>query len=256
MSVTLVLAFILLLLMLIIGGKKGLGAFVSLWINFILLMGMLILISWGFNMFMVLLIGSSLVLLITIYSAGADEETTTVALQSSLIVMFILILVIIPVEHLNLVQGFTVENSEELEGLSLQIGLDFAQLGIAAALLATLGAIAEAAVAITSGLSEIMEHHPNMELNNLIRSGYHLGQQIVGTALNTILFGFMADFLSLGIMFAKLNYGFGDIMNSKLLVSAILSMMYAFLGVIIVLPITLGLIKIRQIKLQKKKLNH
>lgn len=101
-----------------------------------------------------------------------------------------------------------------------------------------------------------MEHHPNMELNNLIRSGYHLGQQIVGTALNTILFGFMADFLSLGIMFAKLNYGFGDIMNSKLLVSAILSMMYAFLGVIIVLPITLGLIKIRQIKLQKKKLNH
>ena len=128
MSVTFVLALILLVLMVVIGGKKGMGAFVSLWINLILLMGMLLLISWGFSMFMVLLIGSSLVLLITIYSAGADEETTMVSLKSSLIVMLILILVIIPVEHLNFVQGFTVENSEELEGLSLQIGLNFGQL--------------------------------------------------------------------------------------------------------------------------------
>lgn len=248
MSVTFVLALILLVLMVVIGGKKGMGAFVSLWINFILLMGMLLLISWGFSMFMVLLIGSSLVLLITIYSAGADEETTMVSLKSSLIVMLILILVIIPVEHLNFVQGFTVENSEELEGLSLQIGLNFGQLGIAAALLATLGAIAEASVAITSGLSEIMEYHPDMEVNKLIRSGYQLGYQIIGTALNTVLFGFMADFLSLGIMFAKLNYGIGDIVNSKLLVSAILSMLYAFFGVIMVLPITLGLIKIHQLK--------
>lgn len=256
MSVTLVLALILLVLMVVIGGKKGIGAFVSLWINFILLMGMLLLISWGFSMFMVLLIGSSLVLLITIYSAGADEETTMVALKSSLIVMLILILAIIPVEHLNFVQGFTVENSEELEGLSLQIGLNFGQLGIAAALLATLGAIAEASVAITSGLSEIMEHHPDMEVNKLMQSGYQLGYQIIGTALNTVLFGFMADFLSLGIMFAKLNYEIGDIINSKLLVSALLSMMYAFFGVIIVLPITLGLIKIHQRKLKAINSEH
>lgn len=251
MSVTFILALILFILMIIIGGKKGFGAYISLWINFAILMGMLLFISWGFNLWVILLVGSSLVLLITVYSSGADEDTILIALQSSLIVMLILMIIIIPVEHINFVQGFAVENSEELEGLSLQIGLNFGQLGVAAALLATLGAIAEAAVAITSGISEIMYHHPQMKLFDLIKEGRQLGQQIVGTALNTVLFGFMADFLSLGMMFAKLHYSFAEIINSKLFVAAILSMIYAFLGVIMVLPITLMLINLRH----KHKLN-
>jgi len=253
MTVTMILALILFLLMIGIGGVKGFGAFISLWINFGILFAMIMMINWGFNIFVILLFGSLLVLLITILSAGADEETTTIAMLASMIVMVVLVAIIFPMEHLNLAQGFAVENSEELESLSLQIGLNFVNIGIVAALLATLGAIAEASIAITSGFDEIASHHPEMSLVDLLKAGAHLGQQIVGTAVNTVLFGFMADFLSLGVMFAKLNYSFGDILNSKLFVASMLAMLYAFLGVILVLPVSLLLIRIRRNRVQSDK---
>src|SRR5699024_11740023 len=88
---------------------------------------------------------------ISVLSASADERTTAIALIASLIVMFILLAVILPTEQITIAQGFSEENSEDLEGLSLAINIDFGTLGIVAALLATLGAIAEASVAIATG---------------------------------------------------------------------------------------------------------
>lgn len=233
MSVTLMLSLILLALMIIIGGMKGIGAFVSLWINFAIMVVMIMLINFQFNALAVLLVGGAFLLTVTILSAGADERTTTIALMASFIVMFALVILILPAEHLAMAQGFAEENSEELEGLSLGININFVTLGIVAALLATLGAIAEAAIAIAAGIGEL--------LAGLARSGQHLGQQIIGTAVNTVLFGFMADFLSLAIWFGKLHYSLGEIVNAKLFTSSMLSLLYAILGVIVILPITMAI---------------
>ncbi|AVO65870.1 YibE/F family protein [Weissella cibaria] len=241
MSVTLMLSLILLALMIIIGGMKGIGAFVSLWINFAIMVVMIMLINFQFNALAVLLVGGAFLLTVTILSAGADERTTTIALMASFIVMFALVILILPAEHLAMAQGFAEENSEELEGLSLGININFVTLGIVAALLATLGAIAEAAIAIAAGIGELLADQPNMSLASLARSGQHLGQQIIGTAVNTVLFGFMADFLSLAIWFGKLHYSLGEIVNAKLFTSSMLSLLYAILGVIVILPITMAI---------------
>lgn len=244
MTVTMVLAIILFVLMVAIGGGKGVGAFASLWVNFGIMIVMIMLINFQFNAMAVLLVGGAFLLTITILSSGADEETTSIALIASFIVMIALVLLILPAEHLAMAQGFAEENSEdseELEGLSLGINVNFVTLGIVAALLATLGAIAEAAIAIAAGVGELRHDQPNMKTSQLIRTGQKLGQQIIGTAVNTVLFGFMADFLSLAIWFGKLHYTIGEIMNAKLFTSSMLSLLYAILGVILVLPITLAI---------------
>jgi uncharacterized membrane protein len=241
MSVTITLALVLLILMIMIGGWKGVGAFVSLWLNFAVLVVMIMLINFHFNPIWVMLGGGAIVLTITILSASADEQVTTNAMLGSFIVMILLTMLIIPAESLAMAQGFAVENSEELEGLSLGIGLNFISIGIVAALLATLGAIAEAAIAIAASTGELLEQNPTISLKQFATAGSEVGHQIVGTAVNTVLFGFMADFLSLAIWFGKLHYSLGEIVNSKLFTSAMLSMLYAILGVIIVLPITMSL---------------
>lgn len=239
MTVTIALALILFILMVLIGGGKGLGAFVSLWINFFVLACIITLISFSFNPFWVLMIGGGIILTITIISTGSNENTTSLALTVSFIVMILLLLVIVPTEYLSLSAGFSVENSEALEGLSLGINVPFATLGICAALLATLGAIAEAAVAIAAGLNELKQDQPDANLSQIIHAGQGLGREIVGTAVNTVLFGYLADFLSLSLLFTRLNYSFAEIFNTKLFTSAVLSLMYSILGVVLVLPFTL-----------------
>lgn len=246
MSVLMMLSVILFVLMLAIGGIKGIGAFISLWISFAIMVVMIVLISFQFNAFWVLLIGGASLLTVTVLSASADERTTAIALIASLIVMFILLAVILPTEQITIAQGFSEENSEDLEGLSLAINIDFGTLGIVAALLATLGAIAEASVAIATGIGELLNSKPSLKNKELINVGQILGKQIIGTAVNTVLFGFLADFLSLAILFSKLKYSFVEVINSKLFTSSMLSLLYALLGVIITLPITIGIFLLYQ----------
>jgi uncharacterized membrane protein len=241
MSVTVVLALVLFVLMVLIGGMKGVGAFVSLWLNFGVMVVMILLINFHFSPLWVMLGGGAIVLTITIISTGADEQTTTNAMIAAFVVMILLTILILPAEHLAMAQGFAEENSDELEGLSLGVGINFVSIGIVAALLATLGAIAEAAIAIAASAGELLEQDPQIDLPKFAKAGAQVGQQIVGTAVNTVMFGFMADFLSLGLWFGKLHYTFAEILNAKLFVSAMLSMLYAILGVVIVLPITMGL---------------
>ncbi len=95
------------------------------------------------------------------------------------------------VVYLAQAQGFGLEDSDDLEGLSLLVRTSFLQLQLAIVILSTLGAIAEAAIAVTTGMAELKSQTPEITMKRLQQSGWHMGQQIVGTTLNTLFFGFL-----------------------------------------------------------------
>lgn len=84
--------------------------------------------------------------------------------------------------------SFGQEDSEDLEGMSTVLGINYLDIAISTAILSTLGAIAEAAIAIAAGLAEILAQHPKIPLKNLQRAGFKVGSQIIGTTFNTLFF--------------------------------------------------------------------
>lgn len=104
--------------------------------------------------------------------------------------------------------------------------------------LSTLGAIAEAAMAIAAGLTEILTNHPDVSDQQLLRSGMAIGRQIIGTTLNTLFFGFFGGFLALFIWFAGLHYSLGTIMNNKIFVAEMIEVLVSFIGVLLTVPTT------------------
>ncbi len=104
--------------------------------------------------------------------------------------------------------------------------------------MSSLGAIAEAAMAISSGLTEILENHPERTNRQLIHSGMAIGRQIIGTTFNTLFFGFFGGFLALFIWFLGLHYSFGTIMNNKIFVAEMIEILISFIGVLITVPMT------------------
>jgi uncharacterized membrane protein len=105
-------------------------------------------------------------------------------------------------------------------------------------ILSTLGAIAEASIAISAGLSEVLEQHPDLSNSSLMANGMSIGESILGTTFNTLFFGFFGGFLALFIWFMGLNYSFGEIMNNKIFVSELIMIFVSFIGVIITIPLT------------------
>lgn len=238
MSTITALGLVLLVLMVLVGGKQGWTAFLSLLLNFGFLYFAIILIAFHVPPLFVTVTTGIIILAVTIFMGEDDLRTTVTAFYASLIVTAVLILLIFLVEHWALVQGFGTEDSDDLEGMSILIGISYFKVLITVTTLSTLGAIAEAAMAIAAGLTEILTNHPDVSDQQLLRSGMAIGRQIIGTTLNTLFFGFFGGFLALFIWFAGLHYSLGTIMNNKIFVAEMIEVLVSFIGVLLTVPTT------------------
>ena len=238
MSTITALGLVLLVLMVLVGGKQGWTAFLSLLLNFGFLYFAIILIAFHVPPLFVTVTTGIIILAVTIFMGEDDLRTTVTAFYASLIVTVVLILLIFLVEHWALVQGFGTEDSDDLEGMSILIGISYFKVLITVTTLSTLGAIAEAAMAIAAGLTEILTNHPDVSDQQLLRSGMSIGRQIIGTTLNTLFFGFFGGFLALFIWFAGLHYSLGTIMNNKIFVAEMIEVLVSFIGVLLTVPTT------------------
>ncbi|MCF6515616.1 YibE/F family protein [Lactobacillus sp. S2-2] len=248
MSTITVLAIILLAAMILAGGVKGIYAYLGLILNFIFVFATGHLISIGLSAFWVTIVNSIIILLITIYFSNDQGQHADISFIGSIIVVLIVIALIIPILHWAQVQGFSNENNDDLEGMSLLIGIKFLNISTSMIILSCLGAVAEASVAISTGLTEIIEHNSKISNQHLIDSGLHIGKEIVGTAFNTLFFGLYGEILALLIWFERLHYSFASIINNKIFVSELIMTLISAIGVILTIPVIIGIILHRRKK--------
>lgn len=246
-----ILSIILLVLMTLVGGKSGLLAFISLVVNFIILFITVILISAGFPAIWVAFFAGLCLLAVIIYMGNSDELTTNIAFQATLIVSLIMLGLIIPVNYFAHVQGFSPEQSPEIEAFNILVGVNFKAVVIATTFLSTLGAIAEASVAIVNGMQEVAQVHPELSYQELLASGRQIALQIIGMTFNTLFFGMFGGDLALFVLLYKLNAQVGYYLNSKIFVGECLRIIYAAIAVILVIWLAIHLTA-RRLKPQKK----
>lgn len=238
MSTLLALVIVLAILMTLVGGETGIRSFFSVLINTILLIMVALLISWGVNIPVITLVFIPLKLLTIIYLGTHDYTVARNSFLAAFIVCLIDSGLILGCQWLAQAAGLGPEAGEVLVGLSQMPGLSYPMIAVTVAIFSTLGAIAEAAVAMSSGLLEIKKHNPTFSAAQLRHSGTAIGQDVLGTAMNTILFGMFGSFLSLFLWYFRLNYSFGEVVNEKLFVNEALIILYSLIGVLLTVPLS------------------
>ncbi|WP_295729779.1 YibE/F family protein [uncultured Limosilactobacillus sp.] len=242
MSTITALGTILLVLMIIVGGKQGWLAFLSLGLNFFYFYLGLILVALRVPPLWITLVMGTIILATIIFMGTEDLKISISAFESAIIVMVIVVVLVLLTEHFIQATGFSLENSNELEGMSILIGISYVKIGEMTMILSCLGAVAELSVALASGLIEICKRNTDVPAHTLMKSGIEMGSHIIGTTLNTLLLGFLGNFLALFIWFIGLNYSFATVMNNKILVTELVTVLISFIGVIIAVPFTTGLV--------------
>lgn len=246
------------ILMAIVGGETGIRSFFSVIINTLLLILVAMLISWGLNIAVITLIFIPLKLATIIFLGTHDYTVAKNSFAAAFIVCLIVCILIVGCQYLAQAAGLGPEAGEILVGLSQMPGLSYPMIAVTVATFSTLGAIAEAAVAMSSGLLELKKHHPMISRAELEASGTAIGQDVLGTAMNTILFGMFGSFLSLFLWYFRLHYSFGEIMNEKLFVNEALIILYSLIGVLLTVPLSTfllarGMSKKSEVKHENRK---
>lgn len=246
-----ILTLLMFVLLVWIGGKRGLKLFISLVINFIILMLAFYFIALGFNPIVISLIGCLIITYIILYFVNGENIKTKASLISVIMVLLILAVSIFIVTTLTKISGFGYESYEEINMFSYDVDLNFTDVSIALILIGLIGATVDTSVAISSALYEVYQNNKNLSKKELFLSGITIGKDILGTTTNTLLFAFLGEFLTLLIWFKDVNYSLLDIINNKTFCAEFIKILFSGMGCILVIPITAIIVSN---KITKKKI--
>lgn len=255
MNVLVLLAIILFALMIWIGGKKGARSFLSLFLNFgVILVSVFFMMDPNADPIIITLIACKVISCINLFYINEVNSKTVTAFISTLITVTILLFFIYIVTKKAMIQGFGEEEMDEISVIfSLYPGLDFVKISAAVIIMSTIGAVTDIAISITSPMQEIFNQHPSIKKKELFTSGLSIGKDILGSNTNTLFFAFIGGYMALLIWYKDLSYSFGDIVNSKIFSAEMITIFCAGIGIALVIPIASLINAHYLIKIRDKK---
>jgi len=238
MNMLVILAIILFVLMIVVGGRKGARSFIALFFNFgILLLTILLMTDPHINPIILTIVACAFISCINLFYINEVNSKTKTAFVSTVITIAILIVFINIVTKNAMIQGFGEEQMDELNIFSLYVGVDFVKISTSMIIMSTIGAITDVAISITSPMREVFSHHPTISRNELFKSGIRIGRDILGSNTNTLFFAFFGSYMGLLIWFKDMSYSVGEIVNSKVFAGEMVIILCAGIGIALITPV-------------------
>ncbi|WP_067839717.1 YibE/F family protein [Amphibacillus sediminis] len=239
MNVLVILTLLLLVLMTAIGGKKGVRSFVALFVNFIvLLITVLIMTDPNANPIILTLLACIVISSNTLFFINSINIKTKIAFVATILTTVILLLFIQFITEQSMVQGF---GDEEIEGLtifSFYLGLDFVKVAASVVIMSTIGAVADIAISTSSPMFEFYRHNPSISRRDLFLAGMKIGRDLLASSANTLFFAFFGGYLALLVRFKDLSYSWGQMVNAKVFSAEMITIFCAGVGVAVIIPVT------------------
>lgn len=139
------------------------------------------------------------------------------------------------------INGFNMPEAEELVLRASDSGMKLSGLLVSGVLIASLGAVMDVALTITSAIVELSELNPKLGANALFRSGINIGRDAMGTMANTLILAFAGASLNMLVLFRVFDYPYRQIFNSDLMTIEIVQGLAGSIGIVLTVPLVAAL---------------
>ncbi len=231
------LIFVFLVLLIFLGGKKGLSALLGLAFTIICVWYLLIpLMMIGVLPILVSIIicaVSSLVSLILLNGLSLKTLSATLGCVGGVVAAGLSAFIIGIITPLN---GFNMAEAEEIV-LRADKQIHISGLLVAGILIASLGAVMDIAMTITSSVYEINKANNKLTTIELFKSGMNIGRDAMGTMANTLILAFAGASLNTLMLFRIFDYPYLQIFNSDMIAIEIIQGVAGSIGIILTVPL-------------------
>ncbi|MGN0154738.1 MAG: YibE/F family protein [Lachnospiraceae bacterium] len=231
---------ILFILMVLVGGNRGLDSFFALIRTLLALLLNVYLIAWGMAPLPVTLLISAFIVITVLYVQNGRNAKMHAAVISVLIVLVLIMLTAGPVLWSAGIGGYNeIEQYEEISMyLSADLEIPMSAVLLSAVLLGLLGAIMDTAVAVTTAVNEVYVNKKEMTAKELFHSGMAVGKDILGTTVNTLFFAGLGESIMLAVLFMKNEDTIAAILNSKALLKEVSGLLIGASGCLLIIPVS------------------
>lgn len=228
---------IFVLLICIIGGKKGIMSVLSLGYTLLMLFFVLIpALFYGAPMLPTTILVITLTNLVGFALIdGINRKTISGFLGTSAGVIFagLFAFVMGKITHIT---GFQTTEAESLLVECYSYGLKITDIFTAGILISALGAVMDVAMSIASAIHEITMVNPKLSTRELFHSGMNIGRDAMGTMSNTLILAFVGSSLSLMIMIYSYQIPTMQLWSTDLVAREIIQGISGSIGIIMTVP--------------------
>ncbi|MER6672071.1 YibE/F family protein [Streptomyces sp. NPDC000983] len=235
-----VLSGIFALVVVLVGRMRGVLALVALAISFLVLtLFILPAILQGSNPLIVAVVGSSAIMLISLYMCHGLSARTSVAVLGTLMSLLLIgILGSVFIDWAALT-GNTDDNTGLIHGLYPEI--DMSGLLLAGIIIGSLGVLDDVTVTQTSAVWELHAASPAMGRRELYGAAIRIGRDHIASVVNTLVLAYAGAALPLLLLFTIAESSVGTVANSELVAEEIVRTLVGSIGLVASVPLTTAL---------------
>ncbi len=100
------------------------------------------------------------------------------------------------------------------------------------------GAVMDVAMSISSSLAEIKVKSPDITPAELIRSGFTIGRDMMGTMANTLVLAYIGSSLTTVLLLVSYNSTLSQVINREIIIADVLQALAGSTGILLALPLT------------------
>lgn len=224
-------------LILFFGRSKGIKTIIALIVTVLSIFAVLIpAILGGQNIYAWTIVTCAFITFTTVLLVyGCSRKTLTTALGciGGVLVAGLLTLIMDGVLKLT---GYVDENSIYLKQLNMAI--DLKAIIFAGILIGAVGAIMDVSIDIASSLSEVSSKMEKPSFGEIVKSGFNIGKDIMGTMTNTLILAYIGSSLSIVLLLTSSSHSLVYLFNLEMITVEILQAVVGSIGILTTIPLT------------------
>lgn len=236
----LVLLVIFIVSVILLAGLKGVKALISLGITISLIIFVMIpLLLKGYSPIILSIIVCILSTIITFVITNGFTKKTLIAIIGVCAGLVIAGALAYSSTIFSNISGVVSQNEQMLAYIPGAVDFDYKGLLFAGIIIGALGACMDVSMELTSSLYEIKTHNKKVKDKELIKSGFNIAKDIMGTMINTLILAYTGSSLSLMILFVGFEKTFTEIINLDSISVEIIRALSGSIGLLCTIPVTI-----------------
>ncbi len=237
-------AIVFLVLLLVIGGVKGIRSVLGfVWIVMVIIFLLIPRIIAGDNVYFLVFLSSILIIVgASVLLAGFNKKSLLIIL-SSLFGLAISTFVVIIIGGWSKFSEVGLSESHLFHVSTVLQNLDLIGIVYAGMIIGSLGSMMDISISIVAGVEELINVNREnrtrkMDQKDLFASGMNIGREIMAVNANTLILAYAGSALTIWIIAISQGYSWGMLSNFNMIFVEILRIMAGTIGIFAAIPMT------------------
>lgn len=228
---------IFILVLWIIGGKKGIRSSIALVFTFVTILFLYLpLIYRGFSPIIGALLVAIFTTVVSLCIIGSLTVKTLIAIFGTIFGIIMAGIFATIFGKMTSISGYSVSDYETLLFIGQSTNIKIGELLFAGIIFSSLGAVMDITYSMASTIEEVSSLNKDMNKNKLFLSGIKVGRDMIGTMCNTLILAFAGGMLTMLVSIYAYNQPFAQTINSSEIAIDVIESIAGSLGMILAVP--------------------